>query len=550
VVLTLVACGKSDPQPVAQSHTEPVLAPVALRVAYSSEKKAWLDQAVPAFLATHPKTPSGHPITVEARSFGSGEAQTAILDGTFQAHVYSPASTAYLALLNQVWLSGKVPHQKPLAPVSEPLVLSPIVIAIWKPMAEALGWPAKDIGWRDIIKVSKDARGWGALGHPEWGAFKLGHTHPEYSNSGLLAVLAEAFAGAGKTRGVTRDDLQAKDTKAYLGAIEDAVVHYGKSTGLFTDQMLERGPAYMSACVTYENLVIDSYAHPGNAPFPLVAVYPLEGTFWSDHPYAVLDADWVGADERAAAQVFLAYLKSKPVQQQALALGFRSADPAIATAAPIDAAHGVDPKQPQTLLEIPAAEVLETLLAVWREEKKSSDVMIVFDKSGSMRGEPLKEAVAGAHMFVDGLGERDSAAILFFNNQVPPPPEPRRLKDSRGDLGRQLDGVFAGGGTALYDAIAVAYDYMRARAAKEPGRIHALVVMTDGKDEGSRLPLDRLERKFSKEDAAPVKIFTIAYGAEADPRPLEEIAKAAQGTSVKGSTQTIVQIYKDLSAFF
>jgi Ca-activated chloride channel family protein len=556
LAVAIAACGKggsessSTPPP---STTPPVaeLAPVTLRVAYSSEKKAWFDKAVPAFAATHPKTPSGHPIVVDARSFGSGEAQAAILDGSFAAHVYSPASGAYLALINQAWLSGKTPHAKPIAPASEPLVLSPIVIAIWKPMAEALGWPTKDIGWKDIIKVSKDPRGWGSVGHPEWGTFKLGHTHPEYSNSGLLAVLAEAFAGAGKTRGVTRDDLNAKATKEYLGAIEDAVVHYGKSTGLFTDQMLDRGPAYMSACVTYENLVIDSYAHPGNAPFPLVAVYPVEGTFWSDHPYAVLDADWVGADERAAAATFLAYLKTKPAQDEALALGFRSADPKIATAAPIDAAHGVDPKQPQTLLEVPAGDVLDALLAVWREQKKTSDVMVVFDHSGSMHGEPLKEAIAGAHMFVDGLGDRDSMSVMFFNNLVPPPPEPRRLgKDVRDLLAHQLDATFAEGGTKLYDATATAYDYMRGRARKEPGRIHALVVMTDGKDEGSKLALAELEQHFSKEESASVKIFTIAYGADADPRALEEIAKAAQGTSVRGSTQTIVQVYKDLSAFF
>ena len=47
-----------------------------------------------------------------------------------------------------------------------------------------------------------------------------------------------------------------------------------------------------------------------------------------------------------------------------------------------------------------------------------------------------------------------------------------------------------------------------------------------------------------------MKIFTIAYGEAADPGVLDAIANAAQGTSVKGSAATIVQIYRDLSAFF
>jgi Ca-activated chloride channel homolog len=543
VVLTLVAvvaCGHHADK--AADRDDP--SSVTLRFAYSSEKKAWLDEAIPAFLATHPKTPSGKPIKVVAKSFGSGEAQAAILGGSFKAAVYSPASAAYLALLNRDWQSN---HPKPLAPAGEPLVLSPIVIAMWKPMAEALGWPAKELGWADILKVAKDHRGWAASGHPEWGELKLGHTHPELSNSGLLAVLAEAYAGAGKTRGLSTADVQAAATRTYLASIEAAIVHYGKSTGLFTDQMLDHGPSYMSAAVTYENLVIESYAH--QAPFPLVAIYPVEGTFWSDHPYSILDAEWVGADERAAAQQLLAFLKSKPEQQAAQALGFRPADPAIATGAPIDEAHGADPKQPQTLLEVPSADVLGALLDVWREHKKTADVMIVFDRSGSMDGEPMNEAKAGAKAFVQGLTDRDSLAITFFDNNVPEPPEPELLSTARPQLLSQIDGVFAEGGTALYDAIAKTYAMMLARARKDPTKIHAIVVMTDGKDESSVMSLDQLNGTFGTE-SAPVKIFTIAYGNDADPAILGTIAHAAQGTSVKGSAQTIVEIYRDLSAFF
>ena len=73
--------------------------------------------------------------------------------------------------------------------------------------------------------------------------------------------------------------------------------------------------------------------------------------------------------------------------------------------------------------------------------------------------------------------------------------------------------------------------------------------MTDGKDEHSKTKIEQLNKRFTPENA-PVKIFTIAYGESADPVVLEQIAKAAQGTSVKGSADTIVQVYRDLSAFF
>jgi len=552
VACNLVACSKNDAgSPTTGEQGAKTAAPrtqspaVKLVVSCSSEKKDWIAESAQAFVKTAPRTPSGRAITIDLRVAGSGEAAADILAGTLKAHVYTPASTAYLALLNQSWL-GQM-HAKPLAPSGEALVLSPIVIAMWKPMAEALGWPGKELGWRDILKISKNPKGWAAYKHDEWGAFKLGHTHPEYSNSGLLAVLAEAYAATQKRRGLDKKDLAAPKTKKMMAGIEESIVHYGKSTGLFAEKMLERGPAYMSAAVLYENLVIDSYAK--QSTMPLVAIYPVEGTFWSDHPYAVLDADWVGAEERAAAAVFLTFLKAKPQQMRALALGFRPGDASIPVATPVDAAHGVDPKQPQTLLDVPDGDTLSALLALWREQKKTAEVVIIFDRSGSMGGRPLKEAKAGATAFLDGLGDRDAASVLFFNGFVGEIEEPSPLRTSRAALKEAIGGIFAEGGTALYDAIAKAHEVMLQRAQKQPHRIHALVVMTDGKDEGSRLLLEQLRQQFNPEQA-PVKIFTIAYGDRADSSVLDTIASAAQGTSVKGTSETIVQVYRDLSAFF
>src|SRR5262249_5626311 len=250
---------------------------------------------VQKFEASAPKTASGKPIHVDARAMGSGEAVQAILSGSLEPHVFSPASGAYVSLLNRRWLSV-AGHTKAVSSAGEPIVLSPVVIATWKPMAEALGWPKKALGWHDFIDVNANPAGFGALGHPEWGTFKLGHTHPEFSNSGLLAVLAEAYAGAKKRRGLSLEDLASKQTAKFVHGVEASLVHYGKSTGFFFDKMVERGPGYLSAAVLYENLVIESYGRGGDAPLPLVSIYPVEGTFWSDHPYAVLDAEWVNDD--------------------------------------------------------------------------------------------------------------------------------------------------------------------------------------------------------------------------------------------------------------
>ena len=135
---------------------------------------------------------------------GSGESIDAILSGRLQAHLASPASAAFITLGNA---QSRAKTGKDLIGSTDNLVLSPVVIAMWKPMAEALGWGKKPVGWADILALARDPEGWKTYGFPQWGQFKFGHTHPEYSNSGLISLIAEVYAAAGKTKGLTLADL-------------------------------------------------------------------------------------------------------------------------------------------------------------------------------------------------------------------------------------------------------------------------------------------------------------------------------------------------------
>src|SRR6266496_3751324 len=99
VVVGLLACKKPSREEEGQRPElrtpQPARPTVTLRIAYGSEKKAWLEEAAKQFEAANPS------IKIETKPTGSGEAAAAILDGSFKAHVYSPASTAYLAIINQ-----------------------------------------------------------------------------------------------------------------------------------------------------------------------------------------------------------------------------------------------------------------------------------------------------------------------------------------------------------------------------------------------------------------------------------------------------------------
>lgn len=286
---------------------------VTVSIVYGSEKKEWLEPLVAQFNAAGNKTADGKLIVVESTPMGSIESARGILEGALQPTVWSPASSVYIPVANNEW--RKIHGDDLVTGNPNDLVLSPVVIVMWRPMAQTLGWPDKAIGWADIAELATSEEGWSAYGHPEWGKFKFGHTHPAYSNSGIVSIIAEAYAGAGKQRGLTKADLNDPKVSEFMAAVEQSIIHYGTSTGFFGERMFERGPSYLSAAVLYENLAVAQETKRLNgqsSPIPVVAIYPKEGTFWTNNPYVVVNAPWVTAEQREAAGIFEAFLLERP----------------------------------------------------------------------------------------------------------------------------------------------------------------------------------------------------------------------------------------------
>ena len=210
-----------------------------------------------------------------------------------------------------------------------PFMNTPLVIAMPQPMAEALGWPDKALGWSDILALATDQTGWAKYGHPEWGPFRLGKTNPNFSTSGLHALIAQNYAATGKTRDLTLEDLAKPEVNAFDTSVESAVTHYGDTTLTYLNNWYradQQGTAlqYTSAIAVEEKSVIDYNSgnpdgklDPGEEPRPprtkLVAIYPKEGTVFSDNPLFVLDAPWVTDDLQPGRQ---ALLRLRPAARQ------------------------------------------------------------------------------------------------------------------------------------------------------------------------------------------------------------------------------------------
>ena len=546
--LGLSGCKKEKPasQESASSEKAPSGA-LELVFPYGSEKEKWIGDVTRDFNERHVKTQSGKTIFVRALPMGSGETIDNIISGRLQAHLASPASGAFIKLGNA---DSRSKTGKDLIATTDNLVLSPVVIAMWKPMADAIGWGKKPLGWADILALSRNEKGWEAYGYPQWGKFKFGHTHPEYSNSGLISLFAEAYAASGKTAGLTLADLDKPQFKKFLGGVEQSVVHYGSSTGFFGRKMFANGPEYLSAAVLYESMVVESYSQ-NNLAFPVVAIYPKEGTFWSDHPVGVVEREWVSPEHREAAKIYIQFLLARPQQEKAMQYGFRPALVDLPLAAPLDAAHGMNPQEPKTTLEIPSAEVINGILQVWRAQKKHSNVVLVLDTSGSMNEEgKIQSAREGAKQLVQLLDDGDTFSFLPFSSELHWAQRNASVKNERANLSAQIDSLFAGGGTALYDSIDAAYQQL-ASAGPGESKIEAVVVLTDGEDTQSKMKLDELMQRIQYNgETRAIHIFTIAYGKDARKDILQKIADATQAKFYEGTPQNIVEVFRDISTFF
>lgn len=518
---------------------------IELVFTYGSEKKNWITAVTETFNQGRFKITSGKIIQVTAIPMGSGEAMQELLEGKRQAHLCSPASAAFIELANadSVDQGGKN-----LIGPTQPLVRSPVVIAMWKPMAEALGWGKKPIGWAEIFNIANQPEGWAAYDYPEWGKFKFGHTHPKFSNSGLISLLAEVYAGSGKTKNLTVADVNNSDVRHYVETIEKSVVHYGRSTGFFGNKMFTFGPEFLSAAILYENLVIDSYNPQHKLPFPIVAIYPQEGTFWSDHPVGVVEREWVSAEHRQAAKIYIDYLLAKPQQEKAISYGFRPVDNHIQLTSPLDEAHGINPIEPTTLLEVPPAYVIREILNLWNERKKHTNVVLALDVSGSMMGDKLNHARQGALKFLQVLGDSDNVSLLAFNHKINWLSKQLLLKTERQFIEKKINNLFASGNTALYDAIIEAYQYLKKNPQAE--KIAAIVVLSDGQDTSSQLKLEELLKQVQLTEATAILIFPIGYGEDADKTVLESIANETKTKVYQGTIQDIEKVFLEISTFF
>jgi Ca-activated chloride channel family protein len=333
------------------------------------------------------------------------------------------------------------------------------------------------------------------------------------------------------------------------------VRYYGEGEWAVIQRLQREGRAFLDAFVCQEQLVIYYNTHTAAGADRLVAIYPVEGTLWEDHPLTLLETDDRTDQQRATYQRFVAFLRSRETQGVVLSGGYRPTDlgiPLDGPDSPLTLDNGADVSLPQTVLQMPAPSVTLAVRDAWWVTKRHTNVYLVVDVSGSMADEDkLVNAQQALRVFMEQIvGDVERVGLIQFSTQVEEVVPLDNLAENRRTLNDTIDRLYADGDTSLLDAVDLAY--RRLQELGDTERINAIVVMTDGRENRSSIRLQTLVDRIQtgNQTGVPVIVIAIGYGGDADEDVLRALAESSGGQYYAGDLDTIRRLYKIISTYF
>lgn len=582
--------------------------PVALQLSSSTEKASGnpdapkaMDLIVIDYNGSHREFDLGSRkgcATVSVSSVSSGTAErglsssewTAVTGEQAKPHVWLPTSSAWVSL----WQHEK-PDTAPTADDFESLAQSPLVLAMPRGKAgrfkEGLADADLSFNWSVLGQLLHQGKPlqWGqpgllSHGSPQWKGFSLRKDDPVESTSGLFALIAVAKAAAGAR--VTDAELP-----EYLRRIERLVPNdiNPDGTQMMRDLRYEArcgSPDWgdgASAVIVQESLMYQYDADSlggnprsstpcpsggsggGGKPDDLVPIYST--TNWvMDHPFVPLPG--LTAAQQAAADDFLAFLRTPSAQQRLAASGLRDKDgkrfPTSGLTELNDRTGDSKVVLPESVTAPPGLAVqgpeIATIRDRWLASRKPVHLMVLIDESGTMAHDGsvtgknrMDEVRSALHRAQAWLGKNDEFAIVGFaaksrQNGGTAGPDARDLcKHVCVDPARwegfeenrftsavdNLQVRRTANDTPLFQAIMGAQQQVAQRkaAAGKAGAddIYAVVVMTDGVDDYWGQSADDVLNNPRK-DIGSVPVYPVCFGITDDEaEPLDRILKATTG---------------------
>ncbi len=571
--------GSTGSTPDSNNGLQPPANAVQISIVYAPESASYLEgpgNAIDQFnrayiegrnpVTGQPLASGEKPIFITGKQGSSGTIAQGVINALIAPNnanvekptIFGPSVSHWLALVN--YQTGRQVFDLADSP---PTALAPVVMAIWESRLKAIQQKngGQPVGWEELLAVLNSPNGWADYNIPgQRTTVYYGHTDPLVSSTALSTLISEFYASAraNSTDPNFRklDMEQVNDSKVQEGVrkIEQLIRHYSSRTTEFKEYIAQ-GPDYLDFVALEENDLI--YINQGKTqyqpPEKLVALYPKEGTFWHEHPFAIPKADWVTDEQRAAAKTFTDFIRSEAIQKKVLENGFRPANPSVPLGYPITPELGVDPNQPTTVLDVPDPDVIAAVQSSWQFVKKQADVLLVIDTSGSMSGDKIEQAKTAATAFLDKMPAQNRVGLVIFNTGVDLRVPLASFEGNQAQIRNEVANIQANGDTSMYDAIQQSIEFLKNSGDDTRSeRIQAIVVLSDGQDTSSATSLQRVAELInaSRQDRNPVIVIPVAYGGDADINALNAIARASATRVQSGDPANIQKVLEIISSYF
>lgn len=578
LLILLAACtgtGSNNGNPASNSSSSIPPNAIEISIIYAPEFAPLMPKIIADFNAAYasgtnpltgqPLASGERPIYVTGKDGSSGTVMQGIVNAITaptvanveRPTIFAPSVSHWLALANHL-------ARRDIFDLAEiqPTANAPVVMAIWESRLRAIqntvGY--EDIGWEELLQVLNSPNGWQDFGIPDGRrTVYYGHTDPFISSTALSTLIAEYYAAA-RADGftgprLTLDVVRDEDVREGVRRIESLIRHYSSRTTEFRNYIAQ-GPDYLDFVALEENDLIainrgqTEYKPPQGER--LIALYPKEGTFWHEHPFGIVNADWVTPEQAEAARVFTQYMLTPDNQTYIMSFGFRPVNPEVELGFPFVPENGVTVEGPKTVLFVPEPEVIAAIQESWSFVKKQADIILLIDVSGSMEEEgKLEQAKQAALAFLENTEPGNRVGLFIFSDRVEERVPLGSLETNKVTLESNIKGLRPAGGTALFDALYQVTELLNDSEDEE--RIRAVVLLSDGEDLDSKeRTLDDVVTSIqaSRNDLNPVIVIPVAYGSRADIRVLDRVAAASNTTRQSGDPQSILRVLEIISSYF